>query len=144
MSADRTTDPATTPEATHAEHRSTGTLLTDIVNQVSGLFRKELQLFRAEIGEKTDKAFAAVGMIVAGIVLLLVALNALMTALIALLVALGLGAGWAALIAGVVVALIGYGLISSGQKSLKASSLAPHRTADSLQRDAQAAREAAR
>ena len=142
MTAERTTDPGT--EAAAPEHRSTGALLTDVVNQVTSLFRKELQLFRAEIGEKTNQAMAAVGMVVFGLVLLLVALNALMTALIALLVALGMGPGWASLVAGLAVLIIGYALISSGRRSLKASSLAPNRTAESLKRDARTAKEAAR
>lgn len=145
MSADRITEPhGPTAEVGTPERRSTGTLLNDIVNQISALLRKELQLFSAEVSEKTNRAFAAVGMIVTGGILLLVALNALMTALIALLVFIGIGAALASLIAGVAVAIIGYGLISSGRKSLKASSLAPTRTADSLQRDAHAAKEAAR
>lgn len=145
MSADRTTEPhGATAEVGAPERRSTGTLLNDIVNQITSLVRKELQLFSAEVSEKTNEAFAAVGMIVAGGILLLVALNALMTALVALLVFFGMGAGIASLVAGVAVAIIGYALISSGRKSLKASSLAPKRTAESLQRDARAAKEAAR
>lgn len=134
--------PAEEPHA--PEHRSTATLLTDVVDQVSELFRKELQLFRAEIGEKTNQAFAAMGMIAGGLVLVLVALNALMASLIALIVWLGLEEGWAALVAGIVVAIIGYILVSSGRKKLKASSLAPNRTADSLRRDADTARESVR
>ena len=142
------TDPAEAraadAEPAPVDHRSTATLLADSANQISELVRKELQLFRAEVGEKVNDAFAALGMIVGGIVVALVALNALMAALIAGLAALGLGEGWAALIAGVAVALIGCGLVNSGLKSLKASSLAPHRTADSLRRDAETARETAR
>ena len=145
MSADRMTEPdAASGEPAPHERRSTGRLLTDMVNQITSLIRKELQLFNAEISEKTNEAFAALSMVVTGAILLLVALNALMTALIALLVFLGIAAGWASLIAGVAVAIIGYGLISSGRKSLRASSLAPKRTADSVQRDARAAKEAAR
>ncbi len=145
MSAERMTDPGVgNGEAGTPERRSTGTLLTDVFNQVNSLVRKELELFRAEIGEKTDSAVAALGMIVTGVVLLLVALHALMTALIALLVVLGIAVGWASLIAGAAVAIIGYALISSGRKSMSASSLAPRRTSDSLQRDARTAKEAAR
>ena len=133
-----------TEEPRAPEHRSTATLLTDVVDQVSELFRKELQLFRAEIGEKSNQAFAAMGMIVGGIVLSLVALNALMAALIALIDWLGLEEGWAALVAGLVVAIVGFALVSSGRNKLKASQLAPNRTADSLRRDADTARESVR
>lgn len=127
-----------------AAHRSTARLLSDAVNQMAELFRKEMQLLRAEMGEKTNHVFAAVGMIVGGIVLVLVALNALMAALVALLVALGLEEGWAALIAGVVVAVIAYALVSIGRRNLSASHLAPGRTAASIQRDAELARESTR
>ena len=133
-----------TEEHRAPEHRSTATLMTDVVDQVSELFRKELQLFRAEIGEKTNQAFAAMGMIVGGVVLVLVALNALMASLIALIAWLGLEEGWAALIAGVLVAVVGYAFVSSGTKKLKASSLAPNRTTESLRRDAHTAKESVR
>lgn len=131
-------------EAQPVEQRSTATLLTDIVNQISELFRKELQLFRAELDEKTNQAFAAIGSIVAGLVLALVALNALAAALIAGIAALGISEGWSALIVGVVIAVVAYVLVSSGTKNLKAARLAPNRTAESLRKDAEVARESTR
>lgn len=132
------------PVAPAAENRSTTTLLTDLVNQVTELFRKEIQLFRAEIGEKVSDVGTAVGMIVAGLVLALVAANALVAALIAGLAEMGIGGGWAALIVGVALALIGYGLVNSGVKSMKASNLAPERSARSLQKDVTVAKESVR
>ncbi len=131
-------------EAPATDHRSTGALLGDLTNEISALFRGELRLFRAELGEKTNQIFAAAGLIGAGIVLLLPGLNAVMAFLIGVIAALGIGTGWAALIAGVVVALIGYGLISSGTKKLKSARLSPDRTLHSLGEDGNTAREIAR
>ena len=132
-----------TPPSENApvETRSTTGLMSDLINQVSDLFRMEIQLFRAEINEKTTQAMTAIGLIVGGIVLAVTALNVLVMALVAALAALGIDGGWAALIVGVAAAIIAYALINSGVQSLKASSLAPERTARQLQKDAEVAKE---
>ena len=131
-------------DAPAADDRSTGALLGDLTNEISNLFRKELQLFRAELGERTNQVFTAIALVVAGIVLLLPGLNAVMAFVIGLIAALGLGTGWAALIAGVVAALIGYGLVKGGISKLKTARLSPDRTMHSLGEDRKTAREIAR
>lgn len=131
-------------ETPAAEHRSTGALLGELTNEISTLFRKELQLFRAELGEKSNQVFSALALIVAGIVLLLPGLNAIMAFLIGLIAAMGIGTGWAALIAAVIVGLIGYALVSGGIKKLKTAKLTPDRTMHSLNEDKKTAREIAR
>ncbi len=125
------TDPAST---------STPGLVKDLVGNVNDLFYKEIQLLRAEMSEKTTQAMTAIGMIVAGIVIVLVALIVLAFALVAALENAGLGAGWSALIVGGVFAIIAFILIGKGVTDLKASNLAPNRTADSLSKDAQMAK----
>ena len=127
-----------------AEQRSIADLFTDLVDQAAQIARKEVQLFRAEIGEKGNQAFTAVGLVVAGLVLALVAANAVVAALIGAIAAWGLAEGWAALIVGLVIAAIGYALIKGGMSGLKASKLTPGRTARSLQQDATVARDTAR
>ena len=135
---------------THAGHapaaddRSTGALLGDLTNEVSNLFRKELQLFRAELGERTNQVVTALALIAAGIVLLLPGLNAVMAFVIGLIAAIGIGTGWAALIAGIVAALIGYGLVKGGISKLRTARLSPDRTMHSLDEDRKTAREIAR
>ena len=47
------------------------------------LLRGEFDLFRAEMDQNVKHAFTAIGMIVAGIVVMLVALNVLASALVA-------------------------------------------------------------
>lgn len=123
------------------EDRSTTGLVSDLVDQTTTLFRKEVQLLRAEASEKTSQAFAAIGLIAGGLVLALTAINVLAAALVAGLTELGIEGGWAALIVGAVLAVIGYALVSSGINNLKASNLTPNRTVSSVQKDIEVARE---
>ena len=131
-------DPITTPPP---EAKSTTGLLSDAMSHVSGLVRKEMDLARAEVSENVNKAAVAVGMIVGAVVLLLTALNVLAAALVDGLASLGLDAGWAALIVGILFAVIAAIMLKSGTSQLKASSLAPTRTAKNVQRDAHAVKE---
>ena len=84
--------------------RSASSLLGDLVSQVTELFRKEIMLLRAELGEKATQAVTACGLIVAAVVLALTALNVLAAALVVALENLGIPGGWAALIVGVILA----------------------------------------
>ena len=86
------------------KERSAPALVGDLVHHVTELFRKEVQLLRAELGEKADQVFAALGFIVAAVVVALTALNVLAAAIVAGLTNAGIAAGWAALIVGVAFA----------------------------------------
>ncbi len=118
------------------QERSATALVGDLVSQVTELVRKEIQLFRAEMNEKTNQAAIAIGSIAAGGVIAIVALNVLAVALVAALTNLGIPAAWSAIIVGVVLAIVAYIAARSGINNLKASSLAPERTARSASRDA--------
>jgi putative superfamily III holin-X len=120
-------------------------LLTTALGQVSTLFRKEVQLARAEIGEKAGQAAGAVVPLAAGGAMLLGALILLLFALVSLLVRLfDIPLGWSQLIVAVLAAGLGYALIRGGLSQLKTSNLMPSRTAEQLSRDAQAAKEQVR
>lgn len=123
-----------------AETRSTSALLGDLVSHGVELFRKEIQLFRAEINEKTRQASSAGVMLACALVLGLVGLIYLAGAAVLGLVAAGLAPVWAVLIVGVVLVLIALVLALSGKSRLRASNLAPNRTVDSLSRDARLAK----
>jgi hypothetical protein len=117
-------------------------LLSNALGQVSTLVRKEVQLARAEMGEKFGQAAGAIAPIAAGGAVLLGALILLLFALASLLVRLfDLATGWAQLIVAVVFALVGYLLVRSGLSQLKTSNLVPERTAEQISRDAQAVKE---
>ena len=108
------------------------------------LIRKEIQLLRAEMGEKLNQATTAVGLLAAAAIMALVALNVLAAALVAALAEAGLGGGWAALIVGAVIAIVALMMAKKGANDLKASSLTPNRTISSVRKDAEVARESVR
>nr|WP_085855286.1 phage holin family protein [Palleronia marisminoris] len=122
--------------------RDTGGLLSDALQQVVALVRGELNLLRAEMDENVRKAVAAIGMIIAGVVIMLVALNVLAAALVEAITELGLEAGWAALLVGVVFAIIAAILAAKGTNNLKVTSLAPTRTTKNVERDGEAVKKA--
>ncbi|MGH6919785.1 MAG: phage holin family protein [Geminicoccaceae bacterium] len=128
----------------HTDERSLKDLLGDLTENITTLFRQEIQLARAETSEKITQVGVAIGAIAGGAILALAALIVLLQALVIGLTEAGLPAGWAALIVGAVVAVIAYVLIHKGTSDLKASNLAPDRTVNSLKRDAQVVKEQAR
>jgi hypothetical protein len=128
----------------HTDDRSLKDLLADLTESVTTLFRQEIQLARAETSEKITQVGVALGAIAAGAILALAALIVLLQALVIGITEAGVPPGWAALIVGVVVAVIAYVLIHKGTNDLKASNLAPDRTMSSLKRDAQVVKEQAR
>jgi VIT1/CCC1 family predicted Fe2+/Mn2+ transporter len=121
--------------------RSLGVLVTELSRDITTLFRKEIELARAETSEKITQAMVAVGAIASGAILAIGALIVLLQALVIAIAELGVPPALAALIVGVVVAVIAYALIYKGTRDLKAGSLAPTRTLDSLKRDARVAKE---
>ena len=124
--------------------RSTPGLVNDVIAQFSALLRNETDLARAEVQESVTKAATALGLIVGGIILILTALNVLVAAIVAWLAELEwLDGGWAALIVGVVLAVIAAIMLMKGQRDLSATSLAPTRTTTNVRRDAQAVKEGA-
>ena len=128
----------------HTDDRSLKDLVTDLTESITTLFRKEMQLARAETSEKINQVGVAIGAIAGGAILALAALIVLLQALVIGITEAGVPAGWASLIVGVIVAVVAYVLIHKGTSDLKASNLAPSRTMGSLKRDAQVVKEQAR
>lgn len=121
-----------------AEHRTLRSLFRELANEISTLFRQEVALVKAETGEKVSQARnGLVSMVTGGAIAY--------AGLIILLMAAGFGLaevmhpGWAFLIVGVATAIIGLIALSVGRKKLKTGNMMPHRTADSLRRDADVA-----
>lgn len=122
------------------EHRSVPELFTDLVSQVTALFRTEARLARAEINEKIAQAGSGVGMIAAGAVLLIPALVILLQAAVAALIDQGFQSYVAALIVGGAALLIGLIVALIGLNQLKVRKLMPQKTIEQLQSDAAFAR----
>lgn len=111
-------------------------LISDVMNHVSNLVRKEIDLARAELSENINRAAIAIGLLVGAIVVALVALHVLAAALVAGIADLGLDPGWAALIVGVALSAAALGMVLKGVRDLKMTSLAPSRTMKNMRRDA--------
>jgi drug/metabolite transporter (DMT)-like permease len=125
----------------YSEERSLKELIGDLTLSVTTLFRKEIELARAEMSEKFGQAGVAAGSLAAGGILALAALLVLLQALVIALTELGLAPALSALIVGAVVAIIAFALIYKGMNDLKASNLAPTRTVEALRRDADMVKE---
>lgn len=130
----------------YAEHgRSLPELLGSLATDISGLFRKEIQLAKAEASEKLDVVMSAAQKLAIGAVLGIGAVGVLLAAIVAGLAALFVGMGMAptlanslsALIVAAVFGGIAWSLVSGAIASIKSENLTLDRTAHSLARDAQ-------
>lgn len=130
--------------AKSSEQRSLPELVTGLVGDISGLFRKEITLAKTEASEKMAHALVGIEAFAAGLVLAVCAVGVLLAALVNGLAAFLMARGMAehnadalsSVVVGVVVALIAWGLISRGLNALKGENLKLERTSASLQRDA--------
>jgi len=126
-----------------------GDLLSGLATDISGLFRKEIQLAKAEASEKLDVALAAGRSVAIGAILAIGAVGVFLAALVAggtaVLVQLGVAAPLANFISALIVTLIvggvAWSMISRGVAEFRANKLNMERTAQSLQLDAAAVRE---
>lgn len=117
-------------------------LFTDLISQLTLLVRKEGQLARTEISEKLSRALAGMALVLVGAVLLIPALVILLQAAISGLVEGGVHPALAALIVGGAALIVGLVLALVGWSWIKPASLLPDRTIDQFQRDAAMAQRA--
>ncbi len=115
-------------------------LVADLGRGVSALVSKESSLLRSEVDEKYSNMQTAGGTIAAGAVCLLAALLILLQAVVVALTNLGMNPGWASLIVGVCVGVIGIILLQVGRSSL-GEGFFPKRTQAQVQRDAEMLKE---
>src|SRR5260370_1129519 len=90
---------------------------------------------RSRSGRRRRRSMLANAPVGAGAVLLIAALMLLLGAVVEFLTALGMHRYWAALIVGVVVAVVGGLLVMKASKDLKPSSLAPRRAMNQVRKD---------
>jgi hypothetical protein len=114
---------------------SIGDLIGNISNDLSQLFRQEVELAKAELKQEAVKAGKAAGMLGgAGFA------GYLAVVLLSFAAVFGLAnvidAGWAALIVAVVWGIIGAVLFVTGRSKLKTVDPVPHRTVDTIKEDA--------
>ncbi|KQT43059.1 hypothetical protein ASG43_16170 [Aureimonas sp. Leaf454] len=126
------------------DNKSIPDLLADLMREATDLFRSEGQLIRSELSDKLTQLQVGGGSIAAGAICLLVALLTLTAALVTAVSKIGepdIGPGWAALIVGAVIAVIGVLLLAKGKKDLEPSNLTPTRTARQLGEDGKLVKE---
>lgn len=129
------------------EPRSLPDLVIHALRETSELVQTETRLIRAELSDKMTQIEVGGGSIAAGAICLLVALITLTAALVTAVSKIGepdIGPGWAALIVGVIIAVIGMALLMKGKKDLAPGNLMPSRTTAQLSKDAQLAKEQTR
>ena len=126
------------------QDRPITSLFSDLIENVTTLFRKEVQLAKAELSEKAGQVGTASASVGVGGVILLGAFIMLLHAIVGWLAVAGLGTHWGFLIVAVVVGIIGYVALQKGINNLKAARLMPTKTVEQLQRDAAVAREQVR
>jgi hypothetical protein len=115
---------------------SIGQLIGDISEDLSRLFRQEVELAKSEVRIEAAKAGKAAGMLGAA------GAAAYMTVvLLSFALVFGLGnvmdLGWAALIVAVLWAVVGAVLYTTGKKKLSTVSPVPRRTVETLKEDAE-------
>ena len=121
--------------STKTDIRTISHLFGDALSQFSKLFQNEVDLAKAELGEKVQQIGSAVGLIAAGAVLVIPAIVMALFALSAALIAGGWSQPVAYLISAIVAAVIAGVLFAVGMNRLDARHLAPRETLRQLEKD---------
>lgn len=121
--------------APSADGRSIGQLLGEVSDDLSQLFRHEVELAKAELRTEAKKAGGAAGMLgAAGVAAHMTAV----LASLALMFALGavMPLGWAALIVAVLWAIVALVMYTRGRARMRTVSPVPQQTVETLKEDA--------
>lgn len=122
-------------ETSQNDLRAISTLFGNTLTQFSKLFQNEVDLAKAEFGDKIQKVGGALGFIAGGAVLVI---PALVMALFALSSAL-ISAGWSQpisyLVSAIVASVLAGALFAIGINRLDARNLAPRETMNQLEKD---------
>lgn len=129
--------------ALRSESRSIGELFGELTQDLSLLFRQEVQLAKAELSEKARRAGEDGARLAMGGGVALVGALALVAALI-LILAEFMPAWLSALLVGAVFAIAGYILVKRGLDDLKRIDPVPRRTAETIRTDVHWAKEQVR
>lgn len=130
------------PGETERTTEGTASLLSEVATGLGRLVKGEMMLAKAEAVEGAKAAVGGLVKIAVAALLALVALNVLAGAAVAALAEAGLGAGWAALLVGLVLIGIAVGLALAGKAALTLRGLWPDRAMRGVRRDAEAVRSA--
>jgi uncharacterized membrane protein YqjE len=124
------------------EDRSLGELFGALTQDLGMLVRQETQLAKVEIQEKLSRATRDLVSLAAGGLVAWIGGLAVVTALILLLIQpVGLAPWLAALVVGVVLAVIGTVMLRGGLRDLRHMDPAPRRTVESIKDDIELVKE---
>jgi hypothetical protein len=120
---------------TKTDLRAISHLLGDALSQFAKLFQNEVDLAKAEFGEKVQQIGGAVGLIAASAVLVIPAIVMALFALSAALIAGGWSQPVSYLMSAIVAAVLAGILLAVGMNRLDARHLAPRETLRQLEKD---------
>jgi hypothetical protein len=115
-----------------ADARPLGELFSDLTREISTLVRNEVALARVEMSTKLSQLLRHVGTLAVGGVLALAGVFTLAAFVVLLLVEIGMPAWAAALLVGVGLAGVGALLATRSLSALRAESLTPTHTIETL------------
>jgi Putative Actinobacterial Holin-X, holin superfamily III len=119
------------------EERSLGELFAELSRETSALVRSEVTLAKTELTEKASRVGRDASMVAAGGAVAHAGALALVAGAVLILIRIGLEPWMAAVIVGVAVAAIGYGMTTKALTALKRDDLTPRHTIDSMKETAQ-------
>jgi TRAP-type C4-dicarboxylate transport system permease small subunit len=123
------------------DERSLGELFGELARDMGLLMRQEVELATSEMTRKVARAAQDVAMVAVGGLIIYAGLLGILAALVIGLAAAGLSWWQAALVVGVVAAVIGALLMQRGLAALKHTDLAPRAALESLKEDTQWAKD---
>jgi len=129
---------------TQSDLRVISGLLGDALSQFAKLFQNEVDLAKAELGEKAQQVGGAMGYIAAGAILVIPALVMALFALSAALIEAGWSQPISYLASAVLAAVLAGVLFSVGINRLDARHLAPRETMRQLEKDKDTVKEMVR
>ena len=119
------------------DSKNTSGLLSQLIEDVSGLIHSEMSLAKAEVNQSVSDAKTGLSSMAMGLAVLIPGVALLVVALVLIIEAFtGLQAWSSTLLVGLVVTVIGAVLLSTAKSKLSAQNMLPTRTQASIQKDA--------
>ena len=122
------------------ENLSIGELFGELSRETTNLVRQEIVLAKTEMTQKATRVAKDIGFLVVGGAVIYAGVLAILAAII-LVLAMFIPSWLSALLVGVVVAGIGYGMVQKGRAALNHEDLAPRQTVEELKESAEWAKE---
>ncbi|AMA55735.1 phage holin family protein [Bradyrhizobium sp. CCGE-LA001] len=118
-----------------SEFREISTLVGDAMSQFAKLFQNEVDLAKAEFGEKLQKIGGALGLIIGGAVMVIPAIVMVLFALSAALISAGWSQPLSYLTSAIIAAAVAAALVAIGINRFDMRQLAPRETIGQLEKD---------